>query len=62
MRSGKEAWIDAHEQLIGEYMDRHPEADESKVYDAMAEFAGDRARDNLADLADVAKDRAKEAP
>lgn len=55
----KQAWIEAHYQLVQEYMDEHPNADESAVYDRMADLAQDRARDNLADRIDAARDRAK---
>jgi len=55
----KERFIAAHEQLIAEYMELHPNADESAVYDRMGDLAYDRMRDNLADQIDEARDRAK---
>lgn len=57
----KELFMAAHEQLIAEYMDANPDADESRVYDLMADRAFDRMRDNIADQIDAARDRAKEA-
>lgn len=56
----KEAFIEAHEQLIAEYMDEHPDADEAKVYDMLADKAYDRMRDNLADRADYFRQLRKE--
>lgn len=56
----KDHFIAAHEQLVAEYLDRHPNADWRKAYDATADHAYDRMRDNLGDLADRAKMRAKE--
>lgn len=57
---GKELFMAAHEQLIAEYMDAHPEADESKVYDLTADAAMDRMRENVADQIDYARMLAKE--
>jgi hypothetical protein len=56
----KEHFIAAHEQLIEEYLERHPEATEAQAYDRTADAAYDRMRDNLADLADHYHDLAKE--
>ncbi len=56
----KELWMAAHEQLIAEYMDEHPDADESEVYTRMADLASDRARENMADRIDYARMLAKE--
>lgn len=56
----KEHFIAAHERLVAEYMDRHPNADWRKAYDATADAAYDRMQDNLADMADAAKQRSKE--
>lgn len=57
---GKQMFIAAHEQLIAEYMEAHPEADESKVYDLTADRGHDRMRDNIADRIDHARMIAKE--
>jgi hypothetical protein len=56
----KEHFIAAHEQLIEEYLERHPEATEAQAYDRTADAAYDRMRDNLADIADHYRDIAKE--
>ena len=56
----KEQYIDAHEQLINEYLDRHPEATWDQAYELLADKAYDRYRDNLADLADQARQRKKD--
>jgi hypothetical protein len=55
----KEMFIAAHEELIAEYMDRHPNASEAEAYDLMADKALDRCRDKWADMIDAARDRAK---
>ena len=57
----KEHFIAAHEQLVNEYLDRHPNAKWGEAYDRTADAAYDRMRDNLADMADAAKLRAKES-
>lgn len=56
----KEHFIAAHDQLVNEYLDRHPNADWRTAYDKTADRAYDRMRNNLADLADTARLRAKE--
>jgi hypothetical protein len=56
----KEMFIDAHEELIGEYLEAHPDASESEACDKTADRAYDRYRDNLADIVDAAKQRAKD--
>lgn len=56
----KEHFIAAHEQLVEEYLEAHPEATEAQAYDRTADAAYDRMRDNLADLADHYRDLAKE--
>lgn len=56
----KEAFIDAHEQLVAEYLDRHPDALWSKAYEVTADAAYNRMKDNFADLGDRLKDQAKE--
>lgn len=49
----KEMYIDAHEQLIEEWLEEHPGATWSQAYEATADGAWDRARDKLADMADA---------
>lgn len=56
----KELFIAAHEQLIEEYLEAHPNATEAEAYDKTADGAHDKMCDNLARLADRLKDRAKE--
>ena len=56
----KELYIAAHEELVDEYMDKHPEADEALVYDMLADKANDRMIDRYADMIDAARNRAKE--
>lgn len=56
----KELFIAAHERLIEEYLERHPNATEQRAYDATADRAYDRMTDDMADRADVLRLRAKE--
>ncbi len=55
----KEHFIQAHEELIEQYLERHPNATEAEAYDKTADGAYDRMTDRLADMADRARDRAK---
>ena len=55
----KELYIEAHEELIAEYLENHPETTWAKAYDLLADKAYDRYRDKFADLVDAAKDRKK---
>ena len=55
----KELFIDAHEELIDEYLEAHPNATEQQAYDATADAAYGRMTDRLGDMADAAHDRAK---
>lgn len=48
----KEHFIAAHEELVEEYLERHPNATEAEAYDRTADAAYNRMRDNLADMAD----------
>lgn len=57
----KELFIKAHERLIEEYLERHPNATEQHAYNATADRAYDRMIDDLADRADMLRLRAKEA-
>jgi len=56
----KELFMVAHEELIGQYLEDHPEATEAEAYDKTADKAYDRMVDKLADLGDALKDRMKE--
>jgi hypothetical protein len=56
----KELFLQAHEQLIAEFMESHPEADETAAYEATADGAYERMRENMADQIDHARMLAKE--
>lgn len=56
----KELFIDAHEELIAEYLDAHPDATDAQAYDRTADNAYGRMTDRLADMADHYRDLAKE--
>ncbi len=56
----KEHFIAAHEELVEEYLEQHPEADWSQAYDATADRAYGRMTDRLADMADELRQRRKE--
>lgn len=55
----KELFIEAHEELVGKYLEKHPEATEAEAYDKTADAAYDRMRDKYADMIDAARMRAK---
>ena len=57
---GKEMFMRAHERLVEEYQDAHPEADWSKAYEATTPHVMARVESDIADLVDAAKDQAKE--
>lgn len=56
----KEPFIDAHMELVEQYMLDHPNADWNEAYERTADGAYDRYRDKLADMVDGAKQRAKD--
>lgn len=56
----KELFIEAHEELIAEYLDDHPNATEQQAYDLTADAALDRMSDMLGDRIDAAHDRMKD--
>lgn len=56
----KELFMAAHDELVEEYLERHPEATWTQAYDRTADLAWGRARDKYADMADQAKQRAKD--
>lgn len=58
----KEIFIAAHEELIAEYLEAHPEATEAEAYDKTADAADERYRDKYADMVDEARMRAKYEP
>lgn len=57
----KEMWIEAHEQVIDEYLEAHPEVSWEEAYkmDELADLASERAADNYADMIDHAYDMYK---
>jgi hypothetical protein len=55
----KELFIAAHEELIEEYMEAHPDATWSQAYEATGDAAHGRYVDKWADMVDAARDRAK---
>lgn len=56
----KELFIEAHEELIEQYLERHPNATEAEAYDKTADRAYDRMTDKYADMIDQARQRAKD--
>ena len=56
----RKLFIDAHEELISIYLEQHPNATEAEAYDKTADAAYERMRDKYADLADTARQRAKD--
>lgn len=56
----KDLFIEAHERLMEEYLERYPNATEEEAYDKCADSAYDRMRDDLADRADNERKRRHE--
>ena len=56
----KELFMDAHEQVIEEYLEAHPNSDWYEAYNATADVAYVRMTENVADLIDRERDRRKE--
>ena len=56
----KELWIQAHDELIEEYLETNPDAKWSKAYNKCADFASERMADNFADLVDGYRKQLKE--
>lgn len=48
----KDAYIAAHEALVEEYLEAHPEADWSEAYERVADAAYARMQDNYWDRVD----------
>ena len=48
----KELYMEAHESLIEEWLEKHPEVTWEEAYKLLADKAYERMRDNLADKAD----------
>lgn len=56
----KEMFMDAHDELIEQYLIDHPDADHDEAVEKTAERAYDRMVDKYADMIDAAKQRAKD--
>ncbi len=56
----KDDFIAAHEALVEEYLEAHPNATWDQAYSRTADGAWDRSRDMMADRIDAALDRMKE--
>ena len=56
----KEHFMAAHEELVEEYLEQHPEADWSEAYERTSDAAYGRMTDRLADHADTLRQRRKE--
>ena len=55
----KDLFIQAHEELVNEYLEKHPNATWREAYDKCADAAYDRMRDKYADMIDQARMRDK---
>ena len=55
----KELYIEAHEELVADYLDKFPAAPEAEAYAATADDAYLRMQDKYADMIDAARDRMK---
>ena len=58
----KEIFIAAHEELIEQYMNDHPDAEWDEAYEKTLEAVDARYRDKFADMVDAARLRAKYEP
>lgn len=56
----KELFIQCHEELITEYFEQHPTANEREAQDNTAAAAYRLMQDKYADMIDAARERAKE--
>jgi len=56
----KQHYTAAHEELIEEYLDAHPNADWTEAYEATADGAWERARDAYWDRVDYYRQLAKD--
>jgi len=57
----KELFIKAHEELIADYLDRHPLASWNIAYDQTADAAYDRMVDKLCDEVDYLRMKKRES-
>lgn len=56
----KDLWLAEHERLVAEEMEAYPDMTWTEAYERTAPRVDASLRDRLADMADFAKDRAKE--
>jgi hypothetical protein len=56
----KEFFMAAHDELIEEYLEAHPNANWSQAYDATADAAYGRMQDRMADWSDAIRQQRKE--
>lgn len=57
----KELFMAAHEQLVAEYLDKHPNATWNQAYEATADGAYEHMRESLADRIDTLRQREKDS-
>jgi hypothetical protein len=55
----KDLYVRAHEKLVEEYLEAHPEADWTEAYERTADAAYQRMRDDFAAMVDAAQDALK---
>lgn len=48
----KELWLEAHEELVAEYLDKYPTTPWSVAYEATADAVQDRLADKYAEMID----------
>jgi hypothetical protein len=56
----KDWYIEAHEREVADYLDRNPNASWADAYDRTADRAYDRMCDEMADVADMLRQRRKD--
>lgn len=56
----KELYMAAHEELVDQYLEDHPDADWAEAYEKTADGAYSRMRDKYADMIDRARMDAKD--
>lgn len=56
----KELWVQAHDELVEEYMEDNPSVSWTEAYNRCAAYASERMGDNLADQIDQLNDERKE--
>ncbi len=57
----KDLWIQAHDELVEEYMEDNPSVSWTEAYNRCAAYASERMGDNLADLGDQLRKELQEA-